>query len=389
MIEKFFYNSNKKYKCVIVAMDSELEPILKTLKSPKLIKFQNRSFYIENDIFLIKSGIGEINAGIATEFVINLLGEKNIDFIINVGLCGSLNKEKYKIGDILMVKNVIHYDFDLSKIDNLKIGQYPDCNDYNLNCDISYFNALKNIYGEKIKLVNCASGDKFIADKDFQKFLSRNFNADICEMEAAGIILTSKKHNINSIFIKAISDIIEDENSEKDFLDSTKTITKNYLDALFKILNDELPKRITSFNINHKKLFPGFYTSRIDDDIFTYDLRFKIPNHGDYIPLDAMHTIEHQMATFLRNSEMKHKIIYFGAMACGTGFYLLVRDLDYKDTKILVASCLEKVLSSKEVFGATEVECGNAKNHNLPLAKVLCKKYLEDIKKKDIFLYEE
>lgn len=388
MIEKIFYSANKKYKCVIVAMDQELTPILKTLENPKIIEFQNRIFYIKDNIFLIKSGIGEINAANATEFVINLLGENNIDFIINVGLCGSLNK-KYCIGDVLMVQNVIHYDFDISKIDNLKVGQYPDTKDYNLACDISFFNSLKNIYGEKIKLVNCASGDKFIADKDFQNFLTHNFNADICEMEAAGIILTSIKHDIKSIFIKAISDVVETENSENDFLNSTKSVTKNYLEALFKILNGDLPERITSFNVNHNKLLPGFYTSRIDDDIFTYDLRFKIPNNNDYIPLDAMHTIEHQMATFLRNSDLKYKVIYFGAMACGTGFYLLLRNLEYQDAKILVTECLEKVLLSTEVFGATEVECGNAKNHNLPLAKTLCKKYLEDIKKKDIFLYEE
>lgn len=390
MLKKFFLNKNIKFKCFVIAMDSELNPILEMINPYEKFEYLNRVFYTKNDILITKSGIGEINAATATEALINLLeGKENIDCIINVGLCGSFNKKDHKIGDIFMVKDVVHYDFDLSAINGTKVGQYPEYEKNYFEADISYFQALQKIYNDKIKLVRCASGDKFIADKNFQEYIINNFEADICEMESAGIIITAKKHNIPTIFIKAISDIVQDENSQDDFNKSTKNIVYNYLEVIKLIIENKLTKRIPSFNIDHNKLDIGFYTSRIDGDIFTYDLRFKIPNNDDFIPVDAMHTVEHQMATFLRNSYAKDNIIYFGAMACGTGFYLLLRNIDYKEAKILTEEALEKTISSNEIFGSTKIECGNSKNHNLELAKTLCKKYLEEIKEKNFFKYEE
>ena len=56
-------------------------------------------------------------------------------------------------------------------------------------------------------------------------------------------------------------------------------------------------KRIASFEVNHDKLKPGMYTSRIDGDITTYDIRMVYPNAGTYIEPAAGHTFEHLFAT--------------------------------------------------------------------------------------------
>ena len=58
-------------------------------------------------------------------------------------------------------------------------------------------------------------------------------------------------------------------------------------------------KRIPSFCVDHTKLQPGIYTSRIDDDIITYDIRMKKPNVPPFLPTASMHTIEHLFATIL------------------------------------------------------------------------------------------
>ncbi len=79
-------------------------------------------------------------------------------------------------------------------------------------------------------------------------------------------------------------------------------------------------KRIPSFCVDHTKLQPGIYISRIDDDIVTYDIRMK-NRMLSVLPTASMHTIEHLFATISRNSEFEHKIIYFGPMGCRTGFY--------------------------------------------------------------------
>ena len=90
-------------------------------------------------------------------------------------------------------------------------------------------------------------------------------------------------------------------------------------------------KRIASFEVNHDKLKPGMYTSRIDGDVTTYDIRMVHPNAGTYIEPAAGHTFEHLFATFARNSDFSEKIIYCGPMGCQTGFYFLVRDMEAAD----------------------------------------------------------
>ena len=79
-------------------------------------------------------------------------------------------------------------------------------------------------------------------------------------------------------------------------------------------------KRIASFEVNHDKLKPGMYTSRIDGDVTTYDIRMVYPNAGTYIDPAAGHTFEHLFATYTRNSRFADKIIYCGPMGCQTGF---------------------------------------------------------------------
>lgn len=61
-------------------------------------------------------------------------------------------------------------------------------------------------------------------------------------------------------------------------------------------------ERIASFAVDHNKLVPGLYLSRRDGDIVTLDLRFKKPNTGDLLTNSEMHSVEHLIATLLRNS---------------------------------------------------------------------------------------
>lgn len=82
-------------------------------------------------------------------------------------------------------------------------------------------------------------------------------------------------------------------------------------------------ERIASFTVNHDVLVPGLYLSRRDGDVTTFDLRFKKPNTGDLLTNAQMHSVEHIIATLLRNSPEKDAVIYFGPMGCQTGFYFL------------------------------------------------------------------
>ncbi len=141
-------------------------------------------------------------------------------------------------------------------------------------------------------------------------------------------------------------------------------------------------KKIASFTVNHDTLTEGIYVSRIDGDVTTYDLRTRVPNSGDYMDNLTMHSVEHMLATFLRNGEISDKIVYFGPMGCQTGFYLLVRDADNAETLSALIAALEATLSADEMFGQSHIECGNYKNLSLEAARRECERYLSVLKSK-------
>lgn len=126
-------------------------------------------------------------------------------------------------------------------------------------------------------------------------------------------------------------------------------------------------ERIASFSVDHTKLEPGMYISRTDGDIVTYDVRMKKPNGGDYLSNGALHTIEHLFATYARNSAYKDHIIYIGPMGCRTGCYFLARSLPHADAIRLVQDSMRFMSDYRgEIPGASEMECGNYREHSLP-----------------------
>ncbi len=140
-------------------------------------------------------------------------------------------------------------------------------------------------------------------------------------------------------------------------------------------------ERIKSFTINHDILMPGFYISRVDGDITTYDMRTRRPNMGDYMSDLTMHSVEHMFATYIRNSEIAEDVIYFGPMGCQTGFYLLVRNANDKRVFEITKNVLQQIVEHDgPVFGASAVECGNYRNLDITAAKTECATYLEVLK---------
>lgn len=137
-------------------------------------------------------------------------------------------------------------------------------------------------------------------------------------------------------------------------------------------------EKIASFQVDHNKLRPGLYLSRRDGNVATFDLRFKTPNTGDLLTNAELHSVEHIIATLLRNSAQKDAVVYFGPMGCQTGFYFL-----FDEEKL---SCAQAVELVKEVFsagagwqgempGKSAAECGNYRNLDVALARTQCAFY--------------
>ncbi|MFR1809687.1 MAG: S-ribosylhomocysteine lyase, partial [Pygmaiobacter massiliensis] len=129
-------------------------------------------------------------------------------------------------------------------------------------------------------------------------------------------------------------------------------------------------QRIASFSVDHTKLDRGMYTSRVDGDVVTYDIRMKRPNAGEYLENAAMHTFEHLFATYARSSALSDKVVYVGPMGCRTGFYLLVRGMSEQEAILLVQQSMAFIAAYEgEIPGATEPECGNYSEQDLLGAK--------------------
>ncbi len=139
-------------------------------------------------------------------------------------------------------------------------------------------------------------------------------------------------------------------------------------------------KKIASFEIDHTKLLPGMYVSRIDGDIVTYDLRFCRPNTEPLMDNASIHTIEHLFATFVRNSSLSDGVIYFGPMGCRTGFYFLVRSTVISDAQAVELSreALKFIADyNGTIPGTSAAECGNFREHSLEGAKLQAKRMLK------------
>ena len=137
-------------------------------------------------------------------------------------------------------------------------------------------------------------------------------------------------------------------------------------------------KRIASFEVDHTKLLPGLYLSRQDGDVITFDLRFKRPNTGDLLSNSEMHSVEHLIATFLRNSRAKDAVVYFGPMGCQTGFYFLYdrRLLEMEDAVELLKEVFTAAAEyDGEMPGNSAKECGNYRNLDLETGKAVCRFY--------------
>ena len=134
-------------------------------------------------------------------------------------------------------------------------------------------------------------------------------------------------------------------------------------------------ERIASFSVDHNKLLPGLYVSRRDEwqgmTATTFDLRVTAPNREPVMNTGCMHTIEHLAATYLRNSALAGRMIYFGPMGCRTGFYLVVfGDMTPAGILPYVRDAFSFIASyDGEIPGARPEECGNWSDQDLPAAR--------------------
>ena len=140
---------------------------------------------------------------------------------------------------------------------------------------------------------------------------------------------------------------------------------------------------IQSFSVDHTRIVHGIFTSRVDRlgdySVTTYDVRLKRPNVEPAVDVAAMHSLEHIIATFLRNDpDWKDEVIYWGPMGCLTGFYLILKgNRAPQEIYDVLLRAFRAVDGVQEVPGAAPVNCGHYRMHNLGMAKWYAREFAD------------
>lgn len=218
---------------VAVELDAVLQKFGTLLEPIHMEGFDVYEYQMEDaHIYVLPSGAGEIPAAAGTQLLISVF---QVDVIINFGVVGGLTKEM-KLARTCVVEKVVHYDYDTSAVDECEPGRYMD--EYP---DV-YIPTTKSLVEKalvvepKLKKVICASGDKFIADRSKKEQLHQQYQADICEMEAAGIVLTCNRNKVPCLLIKTVSDSIS--GGAEEFLQAIDQSAEICLEITQKIIQE-------------------------------------------------------------------------------------------------------------------------------------------------------
>jgi len=206
---------------IIGAMECEIEHLVGLLENKKEEKKYGLSFYLGKlknyEVVIVKCGIGKVNAGRTTQV---LISEYSPKYIINTGIAGGLNS-KIKIGDIVISKDLIQHDFDVSAFGYAKgylfIGEKNKPTkfiaDSELSCKMKKI--LETISKERTVFIETIlTGDVFVSKKEKKEELVKEFNGFCCEMEGAAIAQVAQLNNIPFTVMRFISDLPNGEGPE-------------------------------------------------------------------------------------------------------------------------------------------------------------------------------
>lgn len=167
------------------------------IRSRTILKYKANAY----ELYALLSGAGEIAAAAATQL---LISEFNVEIILNFGVVGGLSEEISR-HRVCVVRDIVHYDFDTSSVDNCEIGRHLEYASVFIPTDKALRDHAQKISPDLVP-VTCASGNKFVVDPEEKNSIHQQFQADIIEMEAAGILLTCNQNVVPCLMIKMVAD---------------------------------------------------------------------------------------------------------------------------------------------------------------------------------------
>lgn len=224
---------------IIGAMDEEVALLIENMSEKKEQTVANCLFVTGNiddkKVVLLKSGIGKVNAAMAT----TILHERfNPDYVINTGSAGGF-AEELEIGDIVVSSQVVYHDVDVTAF-GYAYGQVPG-----MPAMFAADSQLVSLATSAVKSLDVASqegiiatADTFMSDPSHVKRIKEKFPTMIAaEMEAAAVAQVCFQYNKPFVIIRALSDIAGTESSVSfdTFIDKA---AKNAATLIIKMIKD-------------------------------------------------------------------------------------------------------------------------------------------------------
>lgn len=200
---------------IIGAMDEEIALLLENMSEKKEQTIANTLFVqgklLGKEIVLLKSGIGKVNAAMATTIMHELYSPS---YVINTGSAGGFS-DTLEVGDIVISSKVVHHDVDVTAF-NYDYGQVPAMPAMFV-ADTSLIEKATEAVKElsiRSKKGIIATGDSFMEDPERVAFVREKFPTMIAaEMEAAAVAQVCYQYGKPFVVLRALSDIAGKDSS--------------------------------------------------------------------------------------------------------------------------------------------------------------------------------
>ena len=226
----------KKRIGMLVAIVKETEAVLKRYGKPgqtfELPGYQVLTY--ESDtytLYVLSCGAGEVAAAAGLQLLISVF---QVELIVNFGVVGGLTGEM-AVEKLCLVRDVVYYQFDTSEWDNIEPARYLPYPTVYIPADEALFARVHALHPE-LKAVTCASGDRVVTGVEDKTALYRKYGAEICDMEAAAVVIICNKNKIPCLILKAVSDGLGD--TAETFIDSLQGVAQTCLALTDQIIRE-------------------------------------------------------------------------------------------------------------------------------------------------------
>jgi adenosylhomocysteine nucleosidase len=221
--------SHKPQVAILFAFEDEGKLLRSRMELTDSVNFSGRIFWKGKlqgkDVVVVESGVGMTNAAMTTQLLIDKYSPEKILF---TGICGAIDSADH-IGDVVIPEKWVTHDYGIYNKD----GFSPESLVVVLSGESEpkyamFFPVDKNLVkiagasaervkdkfksiGARIPQVRIGgigvSGNSFIDQKEKRGWLKVKFNAQIVDMESAGVVQVANINGIPILVIRSCSDL--------------------------------------------------------------------------------------------------------------------------------------------------------------------------------------